>query len=173
MVNSSLVILEVLIVLTHSSKILNSNIYEPVSFVWQGPSLKPLMSLPCYLVSQPLYEDGEFARHINSWQWFIGLKCLGVTGLLSYASLTMLNVACWNPWRPAQKTWTITTIDWLRLSSKSELCDGSLPTETTHNTIMLHWGKKKGIQIIKVKQCFLFLYTCKNVVSVYSNDRQF
>lgn len=26
-----------------------------------------------------------------------GLKCLGVTGLLSYASLTMLRVACWNP----------------------------------------------------------------------------
>lgn len=44
---------------------------------------------------------------------------------------------------PAQKTWTITTVDWLTLSSKSELCDGSLTTETSHNTIMLHWGRKK------------------------------
>lgn len=73
-----------------------------------------------------------------------------------------------------KKTWTVTTTDWLRLSSKSELCDGSLTTETTHDTVMLHWKKKKkGIQIIKVKQCFLFLYTCKNMVSLYSNDRQF
>jgi len=27
--------------------------------------------------------------------------------------------------------------------SRSELCGGSLTTKTTHNTVMLHWKKRK------------------------------
>lgn len=101
-------------------------------------------------------------------------KVLWSHRLLSYASLMILRGACWNAvylWeRTYTKTWIITTMEWLRLSSKSELCDGCLTTETAHNLLLCYTGRKGNSD--DTSQTVL-LYTCKNVVSVYSNDRQF
>lgn len=68
-----------------------------------------------------------------------------------------------------KKTWTVTTTDWLRLSSKSELCDGSLTTETTHDTVMLHWKKKKKRNSDYKSQTMLsfFVYMQKHGISVF------
>lgn len=134
------------------------------------------MCLPCHLVSQAPYEDEEFARYqrLTVVHW---CKVLGNPGFTELCILNDVKSGLLKSYLPLvkdlHKKRTVTTIDWSRLSSKSELYDRSLTTEITHNTVMLCWEKKKRIHIMKVKQCFLFLYTCKNVVSVHSNDRQF